>query len=191
MPKKAIDYSKTIIYKIVCKDLSITNCYIGHTTNFTKRKTQHKSDCNKFNYLVYETIRNNGRWENWVMIEIEKYPCNDVNEACLRERYWIELLKADLNKCIPIRNEPEYWNNYKKEYYKQNKDTINKQNKQNYEKNKENIIIKHKEYAKQNRNKTNEIAKKYRDKNKDEINKKRRELRNKLKLNQIETFSSI
>ncbi len=46
MPKTKIDYSKTIIYRIVCKDLSITECYVGHTTNFTKRKCQHKNDCN-------------------------------------------------------------------------------------------------------------------------------------------------
>ena len=31
MPKKIIDYSKTIIYKIVCNDLTITEVYVGHT----------------------------------------------------------------------------------------------------------------------------------------------------------------
>ena len=45
MPRKPIDYSKTISYKIVCNDLSITDCYVGHTTDFTKRKSHHKSDC--------------------------------------------------------------------------------------------------------------------------------------------------
>ena len=37
------------------------------------------------------------------MIEIEKYPCNDKNEACKRERHWIEILKANLNIQIPSR----------------------------------------------------------------------------------------
>ena len=46
MPKTNCDYSKTVIYKIVCNDLSITDCYLGHITNFTKRKGQHKSICN-------------------------------------------------------------------------------------------------------------------------------------------------
>ena len=32
MPKKEIDYSNTIIYRIVCKDTNITECYVGHTT---------------------------------------------------------------------------------------------------------------------------------------------------------------
>jgi hypothetical protein len=42
MPKKNIDYSKTVIYKICCKDLSISNLYIGNTTNLVKRRYQHK-----------------------------------------------------------------------------------------------------------------------------------------------------
>ena len=42
MPKDNIDYSNTIIYKIYCKDTSISDTYIGHTTNFLLRKQQHK-----------------------------------------------------------------------------------------------------------------------------------------------------
>ena len=34
------------IYKIVCNDLSITDCYVGHTTDFVKRKCNHKIICN-------------------------------------------------------------------------------------------------------------------------------------------------
>ena len=109
MPKKEIDYQNTIIYKIVCNDLNVKDVYVGHTTNFTKRKTRHKYDCinhnsKKRNLKVYETIRDNGGWENWSMIEIEKYNCNDCNEACSRERYWYELLNANLNMICPTLN---------------------------------------------------------------------------------------
>ena len=38
MPHKEVDDSKTHFYKIVCKDLSIKDCYVGHTTNFKNRK---------------------------------------------------------------------------------------------------------------------------------------------------------
>jgi hypothetical protein len=38
MPRLPIDYSKSIIYKIVCKDLDVKDCYVGSTTNFTNRK---------------------------------------------------------------------------------------------------------------------------------------------------------
>ena len=37
-----LDYSNTIIYKIYCNDKNINDVYVGHTTNFTKRKHQHK-----------------------------------------------------------------------------------------------------------------------------------------------------
>ena len=43
MPRKEIDYSKTVIYKIVCNDLNVKDVYVGHTTDFTKRKATHKS----------------------------------------------------------------------------------------------------------------------------------------------------
>ena len=80
MPRTSIDYSKTVIYKIVNNDLNITDCYIGHTTNFINRKNHHKNDCynensKKYNRKIYKIIRNsiNG-WDDWIMLEIEKYP---------------------------------------------------------------------------------------------------------------------
>ena len=36
------------------------------------------------------------------MMEIEKYPCSDGNEARARERHWCETLKASLNDRTPI-----------------------------------------------------------------------------------------
>ena len=113
---------KQLFYKICCKDVNITDIYIGHITNFIKRKNQHKSDCNNpnsksYNHYVYQFIRDNRGWENWDMVEIEKYNCNDRLEACKRERYWVEELKATLNKNLPSRTSKEY----SKEYYIENK----------------------------------------------------------------------
>jgi hypothetical protein len=152
MPKKIIDFSKTIIYKICCNDLNITDVYVGHTTNFIKRKAQHKYDCNNidgkaYNYKIYNTIRNNGGFENWSMIEIEKFQdCNDINEASAKERYYYELLNAKLNTNCPARNKKEYQEinkdkikEYIKEYYEDNKDKIQKFNKEYYEDNKNKI----------------------------------------------------
>jgi hypothetical protein len=127
MPKKDMDYSKTIIYKIVCNDITITDCYIGHTTNFIKRKYQHKHSCineidHNYYYYVYQFIRENGGWENWCMIQIEEFSCNNLNEACARERHWIETLKATLNKQIPNGTKKEWREKHKiemQEYQKQ------------------------------------------------------------------------
>jgi len=93
MPKVQIDFSKTIIYKIVHKeDPDNHESYTGHTTEFAKRKCEHKRRCEnpnntKHHYKVYQYIRENGGWDKFIMLEIEKYPCNDGNEARARENY--------------------------------------------------------------------------------------------------------
>ena len=53
MPRLPIDYSNAVIYKLSCKDKSITEIYIGSTTNFTKRKYEHKKICNNPNNQKY------------------------------------------------------------------------------------------------------------------------------------------
>jgi hypothetical protein len=126
MPRIAIDYSKTLMYKLVCNDLDVPYTYVGHSTSFKDRKKSHKSNCNNeigkfYNYKVYQTIRENGGWENWTMIEIEKYPCKDIYEATKRERELYEELNADLNMRNPNRPRKERNDNNKekrKEFYK-------------------------------------------------------------------------
>ena len=107
MPRKQIDYSKTHFYKIVCKDTTITDCYVGHTTDFTKRKSKHKSHCNSattrvHNMPVYHFIRENGGWVNWDMVLINTTECENSLEAKKREREYIEELDATLNRVRPF-----------------------------------------------------------------------------------------
>ena len=46
MPKLPIDYSDTTIYKLVHKeDYDNANIYIGSTTDFIRRKNNHKNCC--------------------------------------------------------------------------------------------------------------------------------------------------
>jgi hypothetical protein len=135
MPRQPINYANSIIYKIVCKDISITDLYVGHTTSFTHRKREHKSRCiNKYSFPIYKTINDNGGWDNWEMIEIEKYSCNDANEARARERYWYEELSAKLNARSPtlnIENKKEKSKEYLKNYH-QNLSIEQKQKKTEY-----------------------------------------------------------
>src|ERR1700752_274161 len=112
MPKQEIDYKNTIIYKIVCKDINIKDLYVGSTTNFIKRKYCHKSRCNNiksknYNSVVYKFIRDNKGWNNWDMIMVEEYPCENNLQKLQRERYWIETLQAKLNIQIPILTKEE------------------------------------------------------------------------------------
>jgi hypothetical protein len=81
MPKNEIDYSNTIIYKITCKDVSVTDVYVGHTTNFVQRKHAHKQGCINNNCKLYEVIRANGGWSNWKMEIINFFECKDHYEA--------------------------------------------------------------------------------------------------------------
>lgn len=151
-------YQNSIIYKLChCNDLENKNIYVGSTTNFRNRKNQHKVSyynerSKKYNYKVYQFIRDNGGWDEWQMIPIEVFPCNDKKELEVRERHHIELLKPKLNKQIPTRTEKEYKNDnnefykkYKKEWSNNNKEKV-KENKKNwYEDNKEEIAEKRKE----------------------------------------------
>jgi hypothetical protein len=100
MPKQYIDYSNTVIYKIICKDLNVNDVYVGHTTNLQKRKYQHKIRCKNNNLRLYKFIREHGGWDNWDMIEIAKYNLKDATEARMKEQEHYDLLKAKLN-CLP------------------------------------------------------------------------------------------
>ncbi len=153
MPRNEIDYSKTIIYKIVCNDLNVTDCYIGSTTDFKTRKAAHKTTCNnekgpRYDLKVYKMIRDNGGWSNWTMLQIELYPCKDSNEAHARERYWYENMNAKLNSNIPNRSQKEYRDEYKdhikeysSKYQNDHKEYFKEYNTKYYIQNKENINI--------------------------------------------------
>jgi hypothetical protein len=141
MPRKPIDYSKTIFYRIVCNDLNIKDCYIGHTTNFIKRKQQHKQHCNNenlkdSNFKVYKFIRENGGWNNWSMIMIEQISCENFNEASKLERKFLEEFNGTLNGNIPTRTKKEwaYSNKDKLKDYRKNNDEKIKEQKKEYQK---------------------------------------------------------
>ena len=78
MPRLAFDYSNTEIYKIIHINPEIDLCYVGHTTNFQQRKKNHKSLANKNkDYQLYTTINANGGWENFKMVFVEKFKCEN------------------------------------------------------------------------------------------------------------------
>jgi hypothetical protein len=149
-----MDYSKTIIYKIVSNDLNIKEVYVGSTVNFTRRKHAHKIVCNdvnskEYNEKKYQFIREHGGFDNWSMYEVEKYPCKDKNEAHARERFWIESFNATLNTSIPTRTKTEWYEDNiekikenNKEYYEDNIDKIKEIKKEWYEINKKVILEK-------------------------------------------------
>lgn len=192
MPRLAIDYSKTIIYRIICKNPTITDCYVGSTTDFKSRKKNHKTCCNNknskdYNLNVYTFIRDNNGWDNWDMIEIEKYKAIDQPDQAKRERYWLEFYSATLNSQVPSQTNEEYFKKYREthkeqikeqqkecntEYYIINKTQIKEQRKEFYEQNKERLLEEKKEYYNKNKERLLEYKKIYCEKNKEKIKEK-------------------
>lgn len=155
-------YSKCQMYKFVCNDVNIKDCYVGHTCNWIQRKCDHKRSVNNDDRSDYNTkksvfIRENGGWNNWSMILIEDYPCENKLIASQRERYWIETLGATLNMTIPSRTAKE-----QKQIY--------------YQENKEYILERCKNYIDNNKEKHLEYQKKYREENKDKIKEYHKQL---------------
>ena len=162
MPRTVIDYSKCIIYKIVCKDLNESYCYVGHTTNFTRRKNSHKTACSNknvrdYSMKVYEKIREVGGWDNWEIIVIEEYKdCENSYQAKKKEREWIEKI-ANLNTQIPLRTEKER----KAKYYSENSEKVKAEHAKYRSENSEKEKERKAKYYSENHEKMKERSAKY------------------------------
>ena len=123
-----------------------------------KRKSCHKKRCvdennKKHNSKIYQTIRNNGGWANWTIIEIEKFSCLDANEARARERYWYEILNSILNSILPQGHNLEQYNINKQQYRDNHKEERKIYDKKCYQENKEKIKLKSNIYRNENKEK--------------------------------------
>ncbi len=147
MPLTKTDYSKGLIYKLVCLDKNITDCYVGSTTNIVCRKSKHKNICNtethpKHQNKVYKFIRDHGGWENWALVLIEYFSCKDNNELRARELYHYELFNTTLNTRTPFATKEHIIQRniqYSKQYRNDNKEKLLKYNEE-YKNGKKNII---------------------------------------------------
>jgi len=175
--RNKIDYSITPVYfyRFVCNDPNIINMYVGSSINLTDRKTHHKSACNNPNsnnhhLLVYKTIRDNGGWTNWRMLEIEHKIVKDKTEANQCEQYWIEFYNAQMNMIKATINIQEYQreyyeqrrDKYNREYYEQHRDKYNAYNREYYEQHRDKYNAKNREYKKQHREQINAYQREYR-----------------------------
>ena len=175
-----VNYGNSMIYKLCCKDTNITDIYIGSTTNFYRRKSQHKSNsnninCNCYNNYKYQFIRDNGGFENWDMVLVENISCSSKIELLKIERDYIDNLKPILNSVksyTSIEEKKEYSKEYSKEYYHDNTEHKKEYSKEYNKKNKDQIKQKKKEYDNQNKEYKKEYNKEYREKNKEKLNQK-------------------
>ena len=169
MPRSQINYENTIFYKLVCKDVSLTECDVGHTTDFRRRKNEHKRHC-EYETLktckLYAFIREHGGFENFDMVMITRESCTDALDAKRKERAYIEQFRAELNCVVPSRSDQEYkvankeriqeqakewWarnreriSEQRKEWRQSNAETVKERGRLYYERNKQHILEKHK-----------------------------------------------
>ena len=153
------NFQNTEIYKIVNEEE--TFCYVGSTTDFRRRRYNHKRSCNnendkRYNSNLYKTIRENGGWEKFKFESIENYPCNNHREQFLREQYWINELKPNVNN----RNAYTDMKEYNKEYHVNHKEKNNAKDKEYYQNHKEERTEYYKEYREKNKEEISERNKK-------------------------------
>ena len=114
-------------YKISCLDAKVTDCYIGSTRDFKKRYTNHKTCCNnennnKHSLKIYQTIRSNGGWNNWIMYPINWLECDDKMIIREIETDLMQLHNSKLNLINAYIDKHEYDKKFSKDYYIKNKD---------------------------------------------------------------------
>jgi hypothetical protein len=179
MPKKPSDYSKCVIYKLVSYDTTLIDCYVGHTTNFTERKRHHKNayfneNHTNHSYPVYVFMREHGGWENFIMLQMEEFPCETKREAEAREEHWRKELHATLNGCRAFTTDDEK---------RIQRGEINRE----WQKNKghEKHLLSVKKYANANKEKILQKKKTYREKNKEKINLYMKDYRQRKKLEKL------
>jgi len=184
-------------YKIIPKNKEMKCCYVGHTTNFTNRIRQHKvqtenDNYNKSHYKLYQTIRQNGGWDEWEMVELEKFQASSKLEARMKEQEFIDKYGANLNSLKAYISEEdrtalkkqitqkyrednkELLREQTKKYKAEHKEIIAEQMKKYRAEHKKEIYEKAKEYKEKNSEKHKEWNKAWREKNKEILKEKRK-----------------
>lgn len=121
------DYSKTIVYKIQ-HETKIDLLYVGHTTNYTQRKKQHKDNVKSHTKKLYQMIRDNGGWDSFIMSPILELSCENKIQAEIQEEKCRIELNATMNhrKAHTTIEEEKIRAKKYKEEHREHANTINK-----------------------------------------------------------------
>jgi len=162
--RKVKDFSKGMIYRIVC---NITgDVYIGSSAQTcAQRLSQHVAhhklwvnDNKRYCMSSYIIIGRN----DYKIVLVETYPCKNNDELRAREQFWIDQTEC-VNK-IRAHNTPEQ----KKQWFQDNAEHSKELHKKYYQDNFERLNEKNKQYAKDNSEKIAEYQKEYREAHKEQ-----------------------
>lgn len=155
------DYTKGKIYRLVCNTTG--NQYIGSTTqSLSQRLGGHHANYKQFlegkitkQISSFSILSEN----NFEMILIEEFPCENKNQLERRERHFIETMKC-VNKLKPAPTKEELLMCYQN-HYQENKEKILKYQQKHYQENKEKIQERKQKYRYDNKEKLKEYTHKY------------------------------
>ena len=163
-----INYQNGKIYCI--RNYVDDDCYIGHTTQTLKRRFQKHKDNSKIEKVnqrkLYVKMTEMGL-EHFYIEEMEKYPCNSLEELEARERHYILERQPVLNVQIPQKTMEE-WKQDRKEHLKEyerqrHQNNPRKEYKPQYREEKKDELN---EYNRQYRANNPELFKKYQEQSK-------------------------
>lgn len=176
-----VNYQDTKIYYINVGD----DLYYGHTARryLSTRQAHHRNRFRNPNskQKIYEKMRElHMTADDIVCVWVEDYPCDSVEEAKARERYWVEHF-GTLNSQIPNRTVDEWYEANKehhaqrmKEYREANKEHLAQYQKEWREVNKEHRAQKGKEWREVNKEIIAQKKKEYREANKEKVAEQKR-----------------
>lgn len=130
------DYADYFFYKLVCLTHAVDLSYVGKTNNWGRRKRLHKSCCNNpksdaYNNKKYRVIRENGGWDNWIMVEIDfREHLTEEEARVIEEEYRVEL-QAHMNDrgCHSTpEQQAEYNRQGQRRYYQNHKEELKEPN---------------------------------------------------------------
>lgn len=142
------------VYKLTCKDETVTDCYIGSTINLYSRLHKHKNNSvnensEKHHLKVYKKIRECGGWENWKCEVLDEILNPTRSQLIALERVYYEenIDNATLNSVYCGRTPQEakdaWWKKnpeYMVQYRENNTEKIKEYNDNYYRLNREKIL---------------------------------------------------
>lgn len=183
-----VNYKNGKLYKLT--NSVNDDIYIGSTaeTTLARRMTNHRKDAKTRKSYLYQQMRLIGI-ENFKIVLLEDYPCENKDQLRAKEDEWIQRLKPKLNQVRAYRTDEEL-RDYKAQYYNEHKDKLLNQSIKYYEEHKDERLDYQAKYRDEHRDKINErqamyylehkderleYQTKYRQDNKERINAKQKE----------------
>ena len=173
--------------KIYCVRNTITDdIYIGSSCEkyLSKRWVKHKSKAQTndkdSNMLLYQKMRELGVGNFYIEL-IENYPCESNDELRAREGHYIRKM-ATLNKRVETRTDKEwrednkeYIQDWRKQYYQENKTEIDEKAKKYAEENPDKVKQQKKDYYERNKEQIKEYGKEYRKENEELVKERKKD----------------